>query len=281
MSTVLKQDTGLFPGTKRAAYELIDGINFSSLKYLRKTPAHFRCAMTSPPESTKALEFGHCYHLAMLEPDRFKREVVRGLEGIDKRTKVGKNQWAEFTDANHDKEILLPDEYDQVSEMQAVMMQHDTARELLTAKGRNEIALVWDDAETGERCKGMIDKFCGLYSYTFVIDLKSTKDAAKWAFASDVMKYSYHAQAAMYLDGLSAIAPADRRFVHICQEKEPPFAVIVYELDEGAIVQGRKTYREWLKIYAECRANNAWPAYLNGFHPISLPRWAQNQGEEL
>src|SRR5688572_23120896 len=149
-------EPGLYPNMSREAYERVPAINFSSLKHFRRTPAHFREEMIHPSDPTKAREFGHAYHLAMFEPDRFRAEVVRGLQGVDKRTKAGKSQWAKFEAEHGSHEILMPDEFDAVASMQAAMMLNDTARELLTCEGGNELAVVWIDEETGELCKGRI-----------------------------------------------------------------------------------------------------------------------------
>lgn len=78
----------------------------------------------------------------------------------------------------------------------------------------------------------------------------------------------------MYLDGLNTLAPHDRKFVFVAVEKEPPYAVAVYELEEDALQLGRDDYQKHLAQYAECVKTNRWPGYGDGMDYVSLPSWA-------
>ena len=87
-----------------------------------------------------------------------------------------------------------------------------------------EIAIVWDDPETGLRCKARIDFVSEYDGWTVVGDLKSSINAAPKQWARAVANYGYHRQAAFYLDGCNAISPHDRLFAWIIQEKDDPFS---------------------------------------------------------
>jgi hypothetical protein len=60
----------------------------------------------------------------------------------------------------------------------------------------------------------------------------------------------------------------------IVLEKDPPFCVAVYELEDLAISLGRDEYQKHLQQYAECMSSGVWPAYGDGADLVSLPAWA-------
>lgn len=263
----------------RKEYEQIDGANFSTLKHFARSPAHGFEAMHHPPEPTDALEFGNAVHLAIFEPERLAKEYAV-LPAIDRRTKEGKAEWARF-EAEHpgrsylnaDKWMALEGIRKSVDAFSAQQVK-ECGESLLSGEGKVEVAVVWTDAETGVLCKGRLDRFGSFLGHSIVVDLKTTEDARPFAFARSCAKFSYHAQSAMYVDGLASLSPRERRFVHVVVEKSPPFAVAAYELDDEAIAHGRTLYRSWLKQFKECKESGIWPAYPAGINPLALPSWA-------
>jgi hypothetical protein len=92
-----------------------------------------------------------------------------------------------------------------------------------------------------------------------------------------MLRYSYHAQAAMYLDALAAAGQPRSRYGLIAAEKAAPHKVRCYVLSDAAIEAGRDRYRGWLRALAECRAANQWPAWLPGEEQVmelDLPAYA-------
>lgn len=273
---------GLYPGTSYAEYDRIDATNHSLLRGYRKSAAHARVAMLNPRES-KALDFGNAFHAAVLEPERYTREYVRGLEGVGNRSNDDKAIHARFRQQHHGKTILTPAEWDLVARMSEAVQAHETAGALLRAQpGQNEVVAVWRDEETGLLCKLRADATRSWQGWSWVIDLKSTRDASPEGWPREVHTYGYDSAAAWYLDGFEALAPYPRRFVHIAVEKEPPFAVAVHELDEPSIAKGRARCRRYLKAHAHAVATGLYPAYPAGVLPCSLPGWSlrTDEGEE-
>jgi hypothetical protein len=93
-----------------------------------------------------------------------------------------------------------------------------------------------------------------------------------------VANYRYHAQEAFYTDGYRFANPGEfadeLSFIFVAVEKEAPFGVAVYELDQEAVNIGRALYKRNLETYVRCRAANEWPAYPNEVQTLSLPKWA-------
>lgn len=268
--------TGIRQGMTRAEYEAIHGLNQSTLKLFRRTPAHAREYMVHPPEPTDALELGTAVHVAVLEPERFARQYVAAPK-VDRRTKAGKEQWAAFEDAHRGLEVLSAEDMEVCRGIADAAVGLETVARLLASPGKSEVGVVWDDPQTGVRCKALMDRITTFAGWTVVVDLKSTQDASPGAFARDCAKYAYHVQAAFYLDGLNVLAPANRRFFHVAVEKARPYCCAVYELDPPAVAQGRADYREYLRVYAECARSGRWPGYRDAVEPLSLPVWALSE----
>jgi exodeoxyribonuclease VIII len=259
----------------RDKYEIIEAVNYSVLKHFDKSAAHAREEILHPKEPTKAMEIGNAIHLAILEPDRFRSEYVLAPQ-VDRRTKEGKAEWARFEAENPGKSYLKPDEWQNCLDMIQAIKENEVASEVLYNKGANEISVVWEDAETGLICKGRLDRFTQYKGWSVVIDIKTTTSAVEAIFASQTAKMNYHLQAAFYLDGLNTVSQSEseRRYLILAIEKERPFGVRLFELDNEAIEEGRYKYRSFLKMYKQCIETNIWPGYPAEIKSLSLPKWA-------
>jgi len=264
---------GLHRGVPYDVYARWDAVNHSTLRHFNRTAAHAREAIVNPSDQTEAQFLGHATHVAILEPDRFEAEFVAAPK-FDKRTTEGKKGWAAFQAEHADATCMPKEEHDLCLRLRESVWAHPTAAELLKGAGFNEASAVWIDPGTGLRCKTRIDRLTSLAGWPVDVELKTTKDASRAAFGRDINYYRYHQQGAMQLDGLNALAPHERKFVFVAVEKEPPYCVAVYELEEDALQLGRDDYQKHLRMYAECLSTNRWPGYPDGIDYVSLPPWA-------
>jgi hypothetical protein len=264
---------GIHRGLSFAGYAALPGVNHSTLERVRRSPAHAREHSLHPAEPTAALALGHAFHVRLLEPHRFPLEYSIAPP-INRRTKVGRSVWARFEAENVGRYLLKPDEAALYERMTASVLEHPLAAQLLGGRGASELAFVWRDPETALPCKGRVDRLGELEGWPFVVDLKSTRDASARAFTADVARYGYHRQVAFYREGLDVLRPTPRRAAIIAVEKEPPYAVAVYELAERALEQGEREFRAALRRYRECLETGVWPGYGDGLHLVDLPAWA-------
>lgn len=265
---------GLHDGIDYDTYAKWDAMRHSVLKHFGHTAAHARQIMLKPQDDTDYTKIGTTIHTAILEPDQLEERYCVAPK-VDKRTKAGKEEWANFVAENPDKIVLTSQEWEVLDGVRSACQANPDIQELRSTKGRNEASAVWKDDETGLWCKARIDRLTTHKSWPTVVDLKSTKDAREWLFGRDCNTYGYNSAAAWYLRGLQAIAPVKaRRHLIVAVEKTPPFASIVYELDEAALTQGERNCTEWLATYAECLKSGKWPGYPSGVQPLSMPRYA-------
>ena len=262
-----------------ADYERLDALNWSTLKHILRSPAHFMDQRLHPSGQTEAFRIGQAFHCAALEPDRFAKEWVRVLDGVGRRSKEDKAKWAELEAKHPTAELLDADDYAMVTSMRDAVFANPQAAELLRSKGKAELVLVWKDPEFGVLCKCRIDWLTSWSNWTFIVDLKSCEDASEWDFGRSAAKYGYHRQGAFYARGARALANVDRRVVFIACEKKRPYGVACYEMDFDASDAAEAGVRRALRIYCECAEKNSWPGYESGLIPLRLPAWATQTRE--
>jgi len=269
--------TGIFSKLSRLEYEKIDAINFSSLKHFDDTPEDAKINILHPKPPTRSMEFGNGIHLSILEPERLEHEYVKAPH-VDRRTKEGKAEWAKFEVENEGKSYLTEIEWQNCIDIVKKTQSHETARQIISGKGANELTVVWQDEETGVMCKGRVDRFTQFMGWSVIVDIKSTKSVKQSVFASQCAKMQYHVQAAMYFDGLNTVSKSEheRRYLFWTIQNSPPFHMRFFELDDDAMIEGRNKYKHFLRLYKECKKTNIWPGYPTGIEPLSLPSWAVN-----
>ena len=148
------------------------------------------------------------------------------------------------------------------------MQRHPLAVPLIK-HAKVEPSLYWNDPDTGILCKCRPD----LLRHTLVADLKTTKDASPRAFQKDVLSYGYHLQAVMIQAALQVLNGVEmNHFWFIVIEKEPPYLVAVYQLDDAALAEGRARFKQLLHDYQHCLSTQDWLAYP--VQTISLPAYA-------
>lgn len=263
--------TGVYRGMGREEYERIDRCNWSRLKYLRRSPAHYRAAHTAPDEDTDAKRVGRATHVAVLEPERFRASYAVWDGG----RRYGK-EWDKFREKNGHLEILTEEQYQTVTAIAEAVLSHEHAAKHLRG-GSAEVTILWTDPGTGIECKGRLDLL-----QRAITDLKTCRDASPEAFARQAWNLSYSAQAAMYVDGFAAASGTGELlpYMMVAVESTAPHVVQPYRVPEHVLEAGRGVYRHLLERLAECRKENRWPGYADGELDLELPRWAQAQNDE-
>jgi hypothetical protein len=254
-------------------YRAADALNYSSLKHILRSPAHYKYMRDNPIEPTKAMQFGTLVHMRILEPEKYEELVV--AETIDRRTKLGKERAEEIEAKGF--YLISPEESAKIENIhKAVMSNPDAAR--FVTNGEREQAFFWTDIETGLKCKARPDF---VHQGKFIVDIKTSKDASPQAFARTAASLMYHFQAAFYLDGVSTATTQNYTdFVFIVVEPEPPFGVALYSLDLMAIDAGRVMYRRALNRIKDCEVDGLFPAYPAGLQTLSLPNWVTYAAQE-
>lgn len=270
-------DIGFKKNLRYGEYSSFDGVRYGTLIAMDECPKLARHRELMPEhEPTDALILGQAMHYRILQPEYYLSAVAVAPE-INRRTNAGKAEWEEFQQANADKVILKPDQAETVEAMGQEVWKLKTVDKLLSG-AECEVSLLWEDKDTGVRCKGRPDAY--REDLGCVIDLKTTRGAGRYNFMKSIAQYGYHRQAAWYMEGLKALGKKAEIFVFIAVEKEAPYLCAVYQLKQSAIDIGMTKNRESLRKYQACSQANYWPGYTDMVDVIDLPEWAQKQEEQ-
>lgn len=272
-------ETGkLIQGLTYDEYAKVDGLRASDLKIIKRSPAHWKAAKEAPKKKTDALAFGTLFHTAIEHPAKFL-DLYRVEPKVDLRTKAGKEVLANFRAESRPDAILVPHDWaDDLVGMLRSCMNHKLLKNLLK-DGVRETSLFVEDPQTGVllQCRPDFVSAKG-----FLVDIKTTRDATQNFFLQEIFssRFSgspfYALQAAHYAHcaRLSQACNGDS-FIFVAIEKEPPYGIMIYPMDEGCLGPGEQWRFDLTKLYAECKAKNEWPGYPERAVQVFPPEWVE------
>jgi len=263
-------EPGVYPDIAEAEYHSWDAMSASRIwDFMATSPLQFQYHSKFPQLPSQQQAFGRAVHALILEPFDFA-ERFAVAPTVDRRTKAGKEKWAEFDALSAEREVLKAEDYQTARAMAHAVAQHPDAKQFLS-NGRAELSIVWDDADTGVRLKARLD----YWRPPAIVDYKTAANASPAGFVKAIWNYGYHVQAALYRDGArAALGEPEPEFVFIAQEKQPPYDMIVRPAGESVLVGGRLAYKRALYDYKRCVETGDWPGYERTFEPLELPAWA-------
>lgn len=268
---------GHYPDMSNSDYHAGSGVSKSGVSKLLKSPAHYWAAYMDPENESKdptpAMVMGSLTHTLVLEPEKLESEYIVAPE-ISRRSKAGKEAWEKFTAEAGSRQIISQEQLDQAKRIREAVAAHSFAGPALSG-GKAEHSFFWEDELTGVLAKCRPDYIRELPAGVVLLDVKTTDDASASAFAKTCANFGYHISAAMTMDGYEAVTgirPLAYKFVVI--ERDKPFGIAVYDLEQPAVALGREQYQTALSIYRECVESGAWNAYPENSQTINLPVWA-------
>jgi hypothetical protein len=272
--------TGIHYQMDEKEYRMAPAIAGSDAKKILppKSPAHYAAHMAGEikREPSKALTLGTISHVAVLEPKKLDTAFVERPEGIDFRTKEGK-EWKASVGTTP---ILDADEARAVRGIRDSIAAHDAAKALL-ADCDSEVAM-FAEHRTGLWIKGRVDALkVESDNEAIIVDVKTTSAGADYGtFSRQAASLNYHVSAAWYchLAGLNGLPPA--RFYWIAVEVAPPFAVAVYEIHPDALDLGVGMMNDALELIAQCEDAGEWPGYAPEVQCLNLPAWVYGKGAQ-
>lgn len=199
---------------------------------------------------TDAKRVGRACHTATFEPDDFLRRYALWEGGVRRSEK-----WNEFQAMHAGKTILTDKQYEQALRVRDAVRKHSAVRRYLDEPdGKPEVSIFWTHQRTGIRFKIRPDWLCSVMP-----DLKTTGQIAPRDFQRTAMNMGYIIQLAIYADGLIASGIGKRRVKMFAAESKPPWDVVVWDIPEEALIEGRKKYEAALDLLLKCEKRNEWP----------------------
>ena len=175
-------------------YRKHPAISRSELFKISESPEKFKYYREHPEDPTPALVFGQLFHAMALTPETVWEQFAV-MPNVDRRTKAGKEAFAEFEASADGKTIVSVDMVEQATDMCEALNKNEFVKKLL--KGEKEKPFFWVDEMTGEECKCRVDCLSEVGENLIIVDLKSTDNAETEAFMRSAIKYGYDLQSAM------------------------------------------------------------------------------------
>lgn len=254
------------------AYHGHPAISKSGLDALSRSPAHYQAYKAGYREETPALMRGTLIHTAILEPEYIDSRYFAMTEKVERRTKEGKARFAEFEAEANGRAIVTLDDMTMAKRIRDEIIKHPIASHLFDG-GESETSIFSQINGVDVRCRP--DYLNG----SICIDVKSTDDASELGFIRSIEKYRYAVQAALYSDIANQEGLEIFKFVFVAVEKNEPYAIGIYELDDESIECGRKEYLANLDTYKRCLESGNWPAYDTNIKKLSLSNYAMQRSE--
>ena len=291
---------GVYRDVPAAAYHAWPMPSSTVLGRLARSPLHCRHALDHPQPSTPDMEFGTAFHARLLEPDRFGERYAAagpcvavlktgrrlgqpcGADGVGRGPAggwlCGTHGGGTDRPAGDARAVLGTADAAALDAMAAAVAAHGWASQTLALPGETELSVVFDEPASGVRCKVRPDRVVTDPRRACVVDVKTTRDAAPEAFARTIAQRGYHRQAALYLRGLAAHGIDVGGFTILAVDKDDPYAVAAYRLDDADLAAGGREVDRLLAAWAECDRTGSWPGYGGGgLVPIRLPAWARDR----
>lgn len=254
-----------------------EGISRSGLMHFGKSPLHYWHNQINPDREpvrqdevvTKAgaLGFGNALHTLVLEPAEFDNRYMVA-DKFDRRTKAGKEAHEIMIETRGNRQLVSQDAMQELMKMKHSIDVNPWAKDLIGG-AEYEKSIYWNDSTSDLLCKVRPDA----WHEEFIVDLKTAVQADIKSFQRSFYSYGYHIQAGMINQAILAVTGKDiRNFVFVAIEKEPPYAVGVYQLEEAGLVRGIQEFKDMILGVKMCMEKDEWPSYTPGL--IDLPKWA-------
>jgi len=250
--------TGVYDGMADPEYRQDGALSTSLLKEMGKSPKHFHAKWTGliPNVDTECFRFGRLFHMYVLEPNRFEKEVVVCPdEHADRRQKANKEWWAKAK-ANG-AEIIKEKELEKVVAMSDAF---NALPEISSMKGaRNELSVFANGFRRGIDAKCRID----MEKDGVVVDIKTTRDggASEWEFMRTSRQFKYAWQEANYRDIAAKAGLEIKTWYWAVIEKEPPYEAGIYTFTADDIARARRELSEAYTTLQSCLTLDSWPSY--------------------
>lgn len=158
-------------------------------------------AQSAEKKTSAAMMFGSLFHCRLLEPEKFP-SMVTLTPTFNRRTKAGRQEAAEWEEANAGLVWATAEDIDNIERMVEGVHAHPRAKELLFAKGEAEAVYRFSDSN-GVRRK--IKPDYRLTEANVFVDVKTTRDPRPEAFTKDIGNLRHDIKCAHIAEGLGAV----------------------------------------------------------------------------
>jgi exodeoxyribonuclease VIII len=269
-------DYNILAGLPEEDYHALPQIGSSTVKDMSVSPAYYIQQMLAREgkEPSPAFAVGSMFHQAILEPERVNMFIATP-EGLDRRTKEGKQIWAEFQEQSEGRTIMKKEDYDNCRAMIESFEKTPAYDRMFKGDCQTEVSIVGPDKKC--RFDLLKKRQRGYIAY----DLKTTEDLPQDtnAWQRFFLKWKYHIQHAWYVDVAKQAGIEILAFHFAVVSKKPPYDYAVVRLSSDFVEYGRVEADTAYDLYLSCKKDNHWPGKfeMSGSfsQQIELPGWVK------
>lgn len=233
-------------------YLALQRLSSSALKDFIQAPAYYKWRKQNPMKETDAMKLGTMIHTWILENHKFHKEYMP-MPKIDKRTKAGKELFAEYTDKANGR-ILMDEEI--IQKYTKLPVYNDT---------RNEVTILFEIE--GVKCKARFDV---MRENHIIEDIKSIADIFK--VDRQFANLKYYIQAGFYSQAyFEAFGVWPKQFLFTFVSTGDYFDKVTREISFEYLEHGRLEALKYVKRFRQCVEDNYWPGLPNS--DIEMPMW--------
>lgn len=267
----------------RDEYDGIEAVNFSTLKHILKTPAHYLDAVKAQEEEKTEEEkaddlvryaVGTLSHAMVLENKDLRQMFAIKPKDMKFNTREGK-EWKQAQLFP----ILTHAQSETVKFVSDAIANDKDAQAVLKLCPLREHALVTEIA--GVKVKALLDAYgADKAGIPLIPDVKTAKDISRHHFEKAIEERDYDMQAEWYsrLATVRHGLPPEKipTGIWITATNCRPYLVQCYAPKTEVWESGRRKVNLALERLIECRRTGKWPAYGGGLQDIGMPRWKKD-----
>ena len=232
-----------------------EDVSASDIKNFLKSPRryYYEKHKSTEEETGRHFPIGSAVHEHIMEFELFYENYIVSPK-IDKRTKAGKEAFAEFQSKAAGKTIIYENEMQMIEEMSTSCKLNKTFIDFMQ-DCYYEVSCYTVDEKTGLKIRMRPDILPK--SKNSIVDIKTCRDSSPKAFKNDVYSFGYSLSAAFYSDFLKR-----ENYVFCAIEKSAPYQTSMYALNDEMLDYGRHQYRMGLDLLKWSIDNNYWCDYI-------------------
>lgn len=269
----------IIPKMSDSDYRKIDALAQSRLSLMCKSPMHYKL---NPQIESDALAFGTIFHMALLEPTKFRESFLVEpseitIEGkkieVNKRIAKHREYLETWRMDNVASTIITEKQMDSLTGMLGEVARDPELVEFISL-GTPEVVSLFD--YRGRPCKARADIVVDHPRYgKVIVDFKKTQDASESGFTRSVYNYKYNLQSAFYseafkIDRFFFVAVEERGFT----DNKGNNRNAIGKWDAALWMEsGKKLMDRLIDKLEICEKTNEWGWYSNGFEQLRPPAW--------
>lgn len=261
------------------AYKKLDAVNFSSLKHILKSPAHYKAALATEVEETIDMRLGTAVHEWILE-GKVRPYVVRPENDPEKPGEPwhGARKSCKAWLAERKAEgvnVYTQEEESRLLRMVKALSENSLVKQVLA--GCQEREKVVTATLHGLEMKARLDMAGMNDGRRLIVDLKKTPDASPKGWGKKCYNMDYDMQLALYsgLLGVQEELGEPPMVLHVVVEDSDASPVMIYSVPQAMWDSGNAKLERACALLLQCRERNEWPAYANGITEPVWPKYAE------